>query len=1628
MIRPFEIEVIVGQAERKAIKFWRQDGAGSIQNFGDFLTELIADELLLAPLYERTSYRIVGSCIADWLIKDELATNIAGPVQRVAFWGCGMRDETPLDPAVKEHCRFFGVRGPLTRDILGLPSTTVLGDTGLLVPLLHRPSTSPATAGKRICVPHFHDARSRTHILDLTGADEVVRPAVTATLGSLRKMIDDIASASFVLCGALHAAIVAHAFGRPFAFWDSGSVDLPFKWRDFAASIQIPADFTRTVEEGMAFYEERLKPAAKQLALTPILTAAPFLVRPDLLERAIHHDLGSGQTDEARTPHRDLIQRIDMLENLVQGEHVGRTALRTQSETLQAMQSRLVERLQTYEKQDALVNGRIGTALDTLTRGVDELRESATTARRYDAQHHRAAVQVAVELTTERTRSADLTRERDELIRRVQAADEERDRLVEEAKRSEERARAAEIALHDAEAEAAASLAVVTKALDGVRAEVDELREKANAAADAITSRNSAEISARELRTQVQALTFQNQRAAQANADLVDDYARRLFVLHNRSGVLAELRDARLRFRTALPSPGLRSGRADGAPAWRRPDWRSRARLRRILTSTGMFSAAYYRARNPQIGHLDDKAALTHFVDTGMAAGLDPHPLVSQDWLSRQLGHTEQPSLQIFLTSRPDLDPHPLFSTSFYLSVHPDVTAFQGSAFGHYVAHGAAERRQPHPAFDPAWYAGRRGASASRAPDLLLDYLLDPDAFVLDPHPLFDARRYLRELAATEPGNPLLHYLVQGEAEGRAPHPLFEPSYYLQRNGDVASAGLSPFLHFLRNGAAEYRVTHPLFDPSYYARTNPDVPGAAENPLLHYVTSGAAEGRLPSAHFPRRAVAEAFPTIGESGLDPLVAFMDGIGLSIDVPPRSLRAALPPPIPARENAPTHDGTYRLPDRMRDHVEVRYGAEAVTRLSSLMTIVDAYGDRPNAFAMSQGYDALASRLKAATGTADEVVDVSIVVPVHNALVYTMTCVTAVLETPGRRSYEILIGDDASTDDTPGLFGMLGGRVRLIRHEANLGFLENCNVVAREGRGRHVLLLNNDTLPLPGWLDALVDLAERDPSIGFVGSKLLNADGTLQEAGGILWNDGSAWNYGRNADPQAPAYNYVRDVDYCSGASILVPRKVWDELGGFDPAFKPAYCEDSDLAFRTRAAGYRTVYQPFSEVVHHEGRSHGRDEAQGVKAYQAANTNKLLDRWRDTLQRENFANGQHVFLARDRSRDRPHLLVVDHYVPQWDRDAGSRTMYHFLKAFVECGVHVIFWSDNLFQDPIYTRPLQELGIEVIYGPSFVGQFERWLSENEASVPYILLSRPHIAIKYIDAIKRQSTATILYYGHDLHWRRLLDEYEVNGSQETLRLSHAFRDQETRLWAMSAVVMYPSERERDLVVQEVGPGRTVLAVPAWTFDREEIAAARAADPAGRDPHHVLFVGGFTHGPNVDGILWFVQNVLPRLRTHDTRFKVTIVGSNAPQSVTELAGTDVTVAGFVSDDALAKLYREAGIAIAPLRFGGGVKGKVIEAFARGVPVVTTPVGVQGIAGSAGIAAVAETPGDFAAAIIRIAEDPEAGYAQARAALDFVGREYVIERLIDLLTPSMPELSQSPGSAGPIAIGPPAEGA
>ena len=598
------------------------------------------------------------------------------------------------------------------------------------------------------------------------------------------------------------------------------------------------------------------------------------------------------------------------------------------------------------------------------------------------------------------------------------------------------------------------------------------------------------------------------------------------------------------------------------------------------------------------------------------------------------------------------------------------------------------------------------------------------------------------------------------------------------------------------------------------------------------------------------------------------------------------------------------------------------------------------------------------------------VSIIIPCYNQIRYTYKCLYSIMmhTNPEETPYEVIIADDVSTDTTRNVHKYVDNVV-VNRNETNLGFLKNCNAAAKIARGEYIYFLNNDTEVHDNYLSSLVKLLDENETIGMVGSKLLFADGTLQEAGGIIWSDGTGANYGRGDDADDFKYNYVKEVDYISGASIMIRKNLWNIIGGFDERYAPAYCEDSDLAFEVRKYGYKVVYEPLSVVTHFEGISNGTDEnnANSIKAYQVANVEKLKEKWKDELTKQ-FPRTEEpdFFKARERAQNKKTILFIDHYVPTWDKDAGSKTVYSYMMMFKKMGYSVKFLGDNFMINSPYGDILQQAGVEVIYGNEVQSGLWEYLKSNKRSFDYVFLNRPHIAIKYIDFIRQNMYAKVIYYGHDLHYMRLQREYDLMGDEKTLYDFKYYRSLEYSLLYKADVSYYPSYKEVE-EIKKVDDTLRVKAINAYMFDEKEIIHRDFSKTK-----DILFVGGFSHDPNVDAIRWLHESIMPRIKARNNNINLIVVGSNPTEEVIGICNEGgYILKGFVSDEELLKLYNGTRIVIAPLRYGAGIKGKIIEAMANGAAIITTNCGAEGIVDAPYFMKITDDAQDFAGQVLKL---------------------------------------------------------
>lgn len=583
---------------------------------------------------------------------------------------------------------------------------------------------------------------------------------------------------------------------------------------------------------------------------------------------------------------------------------------------------------------------------------------------------------------------------------------------------------------------------------------------------------------------------------------------------------------------------------------------------------------------------------------------------------------------------------HPLFDAAYYLEQNSDVASSGEVPFVHFMTQGLAERRRAHPLFDPDYYLLHNPDVLQAGENPLLHYLSTGGFEGRNPHPLFDSRYYLEQnpdvVAAGT--NPLVHFVVAGADEGRSPHPLFDTHYYLERypdvaessvnplahfivasagelrnphplfdtrhyfnqNSDVAKAGKNALIHFIETGAAEGRSPNPLFDTLYYLQQNQDVADAGINPLVHFIQFGAKEGRKPHPDFDVRYYLEQHRNIADSGINPLVHYLtEGINEKRETKPIG-------------QAADFSGYYAEPDLA--NAENSY-SEIKARISALKDSKKRYRPAKPPTLIAVPADAVATVAAELVFLTFQNPAVSVIIPVYNNIKFTIECLASLSKYPIDVPYEIIVIDDGSTDPTEHLLSKMEGVV-YIRNKKNLGFLLSCNAAAAAARGRCYLFLNNDAQATEGWFEPLWNALEHDASVGVVSPKLLFPNGLLQEAGARLLQDCRSELIGVFEDPDQPRFNYSRQVDYVSGACMLVRAQLFKSLGGFDIAYAPAYCEDSDFCLRARQTGSKIVYVSHSNVLHHLSITSNAVDQDYKTRRAVTNQQKLAERWQPQI----------------------------------------------------------------------------------------------------------------------------------------------------------------------------------------------------------------------------------------------------------------------------------------------------------------------------------------------------------------------------------------------------------------------------
>lgn len=610
------------------------------------------------------------------------------------------------------------------------------------------------------------------------------------------------------------------------------------------------------------------------------------------------------------------------------------------------------------------------------------------------------------------------------------------------------------------------------------------------------------------------------------------------------------------------------------------------------------------------------------------------------------------------------------------------------------------------------------------------------------------------------------------------------------------------------------------------------------------------------------------------------------------------------------------------------------------------------------------------------------VSVIIPVYNHFQHTYHCLQSISEISDKTAFEVIVVDDCSNDETQELMPLVTG-ARYHRQAKNGGFIRSCNQGAQLAKGDYLLFLNNDTEVSDQWLDALLDTFTTHKNVGLVGSQLRYPDGRLQEAGGIVFSDASGWNYGRLESPEQPEVAHVRAVSYCSGASIMVPTALFKNLGYFDERYVPAYYEDTDLAFAVRAAGLRVLYQPRSRVIHFEGISSGTDVSTGVKKYQVVNQQKFADKWQQALKSQP-PPGTAIEQARYQET-KQRILIVDACTPTPDQDSGSLRMLNLIQIVQELGFHVSFMPENMAHFGAYTEQLQQLGVECVYAPTYTSPVD-YLAKKGRYFSLVILSRYYVAQPLLKCLADYAPKAKLWFDTvDLHYLREQRMAELANDKQALKTANQTKTKELAVAKACDLTLVVSPYEQSVLAEEL-PNLSVSVLS----NIHEIYGSQKDYQERRD---IVFMGGYQHTPNVDGICWFVDEIWPQIHAALPNVVLHIVGSKAPDKVIQLGQKPgIKFHGFVED--IAPLMSDVRIAVAPLRFGAGVKGKVNMSMSYGQPVVGTTVAVEGMyTQHEKDVLMADDADGFALQVIRLYQDEDLWRALSAGGLDNVKRYF-----------------------------------
>ena len=624
-------------------------------------------------------------------------------------------------------------------------------------------------------------------------------------------------------------------------------------------------------------------------------------------------------------------------------------------------------------------------------------------------------------------------------------------------------------------------------------------------------------------------------------------------------------------------------------------------------------------------------------------------------------------------------------------------------------------------------------------------------------------------------------------------------------------------------------------------------------------------------------------------------------------------------------------------------------------------------------------------------NETPEVSVIIPAYNNFEYTYNCLSSLLENEKEANYEVIIADDCSSDETKNI-KKYAENIKILRNEKNLGFVENCNRAADFAFGKYLLFLNNDTRILENSVSHLSKIIKKDDNIGATGGKIILPDGSLQEAGSIIWKDGSAKGYGRGDDPSKPEYNFIREVDYCSGAFLMIRKELFLKFGRFDLVYSPGYYEETDFCFTLQKNGYKTVYQPLAEIIHYETVTIGKGEAFN---FQKKNSEIFKEKWKEKLAgQQDFGSDLKARVSLP-ARLKKNILYIDDRAPDPKLGSGYPRTYAVLNRLSELGFNITFYpAESLNGRAEISRYLQEKGIEMAINAGGTAEFDSFLSNRKNYYDIIFISRPHNMEKMAGVAKKHNPKSFLIYDAEAIFAlRTIAYAEISGEKLSKKEKEKKIMAEVSLCKDADRVITVSENEKK-IFEKYGLKES--------FIISHESPLKMNSKNFKERSGLLFVGGIifdgAHNPNLDAILYFINKIFPLVRekVHCDFF---IAGQDKTDILKKLEIEGVRWLGCVED--LSECYNNSKIFIAPTRFSAGVPLKMIEAASFGIPIVASKIVASQLNWRDGIEClVGENPQEFAEKISLLYSDAELWNAIRKNSTERIKKEYNSEVFLE----------------------------